>query len=222
VCRPVTFKNTGTVAFAYEWNVLQESEGSDPPPVSSVAELIGNNARKGILPREHYLSTERSSIFCMKSKGVILPGEIVRTLFSFSSRGAGGVVCGVWALSTVPTANIAIDPEGGHGADLSSHHAVSHLVPFPSSYRILSYPVSLPCPIKSHSTHPLSYSTYTLTPNPSLLTPSCSPHPYSSAERGVRTVELKFQAFHGRYPSPKAPLRAECYGQHVSATATGA
>jgi hypothetical protein len=141
----VTFKNTGTVAFAYEWNSLQESEGTDPPAVSSVAELIGINATKGILPREHYLSKERSSIFCMKSKGVILPGEVVRTLFNFSSRGAGGVVCGVWALSTVPTANIAIDPEG---KDRTSHPIVSYHIwfhPIPShtvlSNKILPHPV---------------------------------------------------------------------------------
>ena len=113
-CRPVIFKNTGTVAFAYEWSALNESEGVDPPEVSSVAELIEKNAQKGIFPREHYLSAERSSIFCMKAKGIILPGEVVRTLFNFSSRGAGGVVCGVWALSTVPRANIAVDPEGIH------------------------------------------------------------------------------------------------------------
>lgn len=148
--------------------MVHESEGTDPPAVSSVAELIGVNAKKGILPREHYLSTERSSIFCMKSKGVILPGEVVRTLFNFSSRGAGGVVCGVWALSTVPRANIAIDPEGEHRS-LLSRPIILHLYHIIAPYHTQSHRASIrPVPSNLAIFYPLISSTYThLSPPPS-------------------------------------------------------
>jgi hypothetical protein len=179
--------------------VVHESEGTDPPAVSSVAELIGVNAKKGILPREHYLSTERSSIFCMKSKGVILPGEVVRTLFNFSSRGAGGVVCGVWALSTVPRANIAIDPEGEHRS-LSCHIISSHII---SSYHITHSPLQ-PQSTLSHpilSTHILNLHTHL-----SLLTSSRCP--VLNAESGPSNANSKHSMAGSLHPKLLSALNA--------------
>lgn len=183
--------------------MVHESEGTDPPAVSSVAELIGVNAKKGILPREHYLSTERSSIFCMKSKGVILPGEVVRTLFNFSSRGAGGVVCGVWALSTVPRANIAIDPEGEHRSLISHliklyHHTISHTV---------SSSLNPPCPIKSRpilSSHILNLHTH-LSPLPLLTSSRC---PVLNAESGPSNANSKHSMAGSLHPKLLSALNA--------------
>ena len=110
--KAATFKNTGTVAFTYEWSVVKDDEAKDPPEVSTISELLGRADMKDMLSREHSLSSERSPIYCMKSKGIILPGEIVQTLFSFSARGTAGAVTEAWALDTHPRANIAIDPLG--------------------------------------------------------------------------------------------------------------
>ena len=104
----MTFKNTGSVAFHYEWNVLLDQECSNPPELSSVAELIEINSSKNLLPREHYLQG-RPNIFCAKNKGKVLPGEVVSTLFVFSSNAIVGAVTESWLLNTIPTANVAMD-----------------------------------------------------------------------------------------------------------------
>ena len=106
--KPVSFKNTGTVAFTYEWNVLLDKESSNPPDLTAINNLIEENSLNNLLPREHYLQS-RSNIFCMKSKGKILPGETVRTLFVFNNNCTVGAVTEAWELNTIPRANIAMD-----------------------------------------------------------------------------------------------------------------
>ena len=107
----MTFKNTGSVAIHYEWNLLLDEESTNPPELSSVAELIEINSLKNLLPREHYLQI-RPNIFCVKNKGKILPGEVVSTLFVFNSNAIVGAVSESWLLNTSPNARVAMDPAG--------------------------------------------------------------------------------------------------------------
>lgn len=108
----MTFKNTGSVAFQYDWKLIKSHENSNPPEISEVAELISKISKTKNFQPEHS-SAERSSITCAKTRGNILPGEIVRTTFIFTPKSVG-CESGSWVLTTLPRANIAIDPLGDH------------------------------------------------------------------------------------------------------------
>jgi hypothetical protein len=79
VYKPVVFKNSGSISIAYEWSHVLDEESPLPVTISTVADLILKKAGNKSLPREHYLANGRNSIFCMKSKGQILPGDYVLT-----------------------------------------------------------------------------------------------------------------------------------------------
>ena len=98
------------MAFEYDWKLVKSQENSNPPELSEVAELISNMSKSKNFPIEHS-SNERSSISCTKKRGKILPGEVVRTVFVFTPKGVG-CESGSWVLTTLPRANIAIDPAG--------------------------------------------------------------------------------------------------------------
>ena len=109
VYKTVAFKNMGSVALRYQWKTLIDLEKSFPKTVSHVASMIANNTLVK-LPREHHLAAGRSSIFCMKTHGIILPNETIETRFAFCSKGSAGVIVEMWELETIPRANIALDP----------------------------------------------------------------------------------------------------------------
>ena len=112
VMQTFSFTNTGSVALAYKWSPVKADEATSPAAVlldsSEVNKLLCARAE---LPREHLLARQRVSLFCPKSGGTILPGETVRSIFSFVSKGCGGVIKQSWQLETVPVCAIhAADP----------------------------------------------------------------------------------------------------------------
>ena len=142
VYKTVTFKNTGSVALQYQWKTLIDLEKSFPKNVSHVASMIANNTLVK-LPREHHLAAGRSSIFCMKTQGIILPNETIDTRFAFSSKGAAGVIVEMWELETIPRANIALDPAlsvtQGAGAGRYIFTLSNLLNPHPTNYTPIKY-----------------------------------------------------------------------------------
>lgn len=107
VYKPITFKNVGALSFTYEWSIQKNQETSTPQLPSTVKSLLNKST---LLSREHFLSQERSAIFCVKTKGIILPGETVNTVFSFHSNATVGALSETWEMETIPRANIAVSP----------------------------------------------------------------------------------------------------------------
>ena len=110
VSRPVLFKNTGAVACHYEWKRFVEIETLEPPLVSTVTSALVNDHHAPI-PKEKHVAEQRITILCGQKAGIIQPGEVVRTLFSFCNKAAPGVIVETWELITNPRTNIAMDPQ---------------------------------------------------------------------------------------------------------------
>ena len=112
VTQKFAFTNTGSVALSYLWSAHKADEHSTPEAAlmqsSGVNKLLTARAE---LPREHLLSRQRVSFFCAQSSGKILPGETVQSIFSFVSKGGGGVAKQCWKLETTPAcAIVGADP----------------------------------------------------------------------------------------------------------------
>ena len=106
----VEFTNTGAIALNYSWRV-------DPTkyPVSA-ALASARSLRKTCLERNHskvtresVLAAQRTSFFCQRDSGKVLPGETIVTCFSYCNKSGGGIVNQSWLLDTVPRATVKLE-----------------------------------------------------------------------------------------------------------------
>lgn len=114
VFRDVTFTNSGVIALEYVWKPIIYEDGVEAAERtgltfgSEVARLV--NTRQATRLSAINLNRNKPKFFCIEKRGVILPGQVVTTTFSFRSENAFSVRQN-WQLFTTPSATYTI-PSG--------------------------------------------------------------------------------------------------------------
>jgi hypothetical protein len=101
VHQTVSFKNSGITCLSYSWNKIENS-------VASGSDMSKLQSDREELPREYVISKDKSCFFCLKDKGICMPGETIYTMFSFYSKGCGGSFNQSWRLETKPRSLVSL------------------------------------------------------------------------------------------------------------------
>lgn len=125
----VKFTNTGPIALNYNWSIDESkypitSSAAHPSSLRQI--LLNRNAEKKAT-RESMLSMQRSSFYCQKENGKVLPGETIETCFSYCNRTGGGVINQAWLLKTVPKAHIRIEGSNHTDSKLNLEQGMNEL-----------------------------------------------------------------------------------------------